>query len=194
MEELTTKEHADLERHEGIIRNGLRTFSEVGNSLLAIRDSRLYRERFTTFEGYCRQNLDMGRAHAYRLIESANVITNLSPMGDIPTSERQARELVGLEKEQQQQAWKEATEKAQEEDRPVTARDVKAAVKAITEPEEEKREDKREEEEHGKPVGPPSDGMIYANSAIFQLKQIAKNDTQRKQAFAKVKEWIDERA
>jgi hypothetical protein len=185
MADLTTAEHAELERCEGIIRNGLRTFSDVGNALLTIRDRRLYQEQYTTFEAYCREQWGFAKSQAYRLMESAVVIANLSPIGDIPATESQARELVGMGKEQQQLAWKEATERAQKEERPVKATDVKEAVKAITEPEPKTKH---------KPIGPPSDGLIYANSAIFQLKQIAKNDTQRKQAFTKVKEWVDEHA
>lgn len=75
-----------------------------GNALLAIRDKRLYREQYGTFEEYCRGRWGLGRAHAYRLIEGASVIANLSPMGDIlPTSERQARALTRLEPEQQRE-------------------------------------------------------------------------------------------
>ena len=40
-------------------------------------------------------------------MQAAKVVDNLSPMGDIPLpqTERQARELVGLEPEQQREAW-----------------------------------------------------------------------------------------
>lgn len=48
----------------------------------------------------------MQRAHAYRLIEAAEVRQNLSPMGDIlPANERQARPLTELEPEAQRLAW-----------------------------------------------------------------------------------------
>ncbi len=53
-------------------------------------------------EEYCRVRWDINRAHAYRLIDAAQVIDNLSPMGDKPTTERQARELAPYEKQVQQ--------------------------------------------------------------------------------------------
>ena len=61
---------------------------------------------------YCRDRWGMNRAHAYRLIDAANVADNLSPEGDIPTSERQARPLARLKPEQQAEAWKEAVASA----------------------------------------------------------------------------------
>jgi|GEM_PF-4231926 len=52
----------------------------------------------------------MQRAYAYRLMESSEVVRNLSPMGDIPQSERQARPLAKLPAEEQAPAWEEANE------------------------------------------------------------------------------------
>ena len=77
----------------------------MGCALAKIRDSRLYRETHETFESYCRDRWDMGKAYAYRLIDSAQVQEVLSPMGDItPTNERQVRPLTKLTPEQQQEA------------------------------------------------------------------------------------------
>ena len=49
-----------------------------------------------TFEAYCKERWGWGRAHAYRLIDSAKVAEALSPTGDTPSNERQARELAPL--------------------------------------------------------------------------------------------------
>jgi len=49
-------------------------------------------------------------SRAYRLIDAAQVVRILSPVGDIqPTSERQIRSLTKLEPEEQREAWKIAT-------------------------------------------------------------------------------------
>ncbi len=53
--ELSTDEQTQLTTHETTINAGLQTFHEVGNALLAIREARLYRQDFATFEDYCRQ-------------------------------------------------------------------------------------------------------------------------------------------
>lgn len=46
----------------------------------------------------------MKRAHAYRLIESSAVVGNLSPIGDIPATESQARPLAALPPEERADA------------------------------------------------------------------------------------------
>ena len=63
---------------EQVIERGLTTFVEVGNALLEIRDSRLYKDSFSTFEDYCRERWGMSRPRAYPLIEAAEIMSNLS--------------------------------------------------------------------------------------------------------------------
>jgi hypothetical protein len=89
---------------EAIIERGMRTFIEVGNALLEIRNRRLYREQgFKTFEDYCRERWNMSRTYAYRQIDAAKVVQNLSPIGDIPLTEAQARELARVSPERQRE-------------------------------------------------------------------------------------------
>lgn len=116
----------DLLDLEARIERGLATFIEVGSALLEIRDRRLYRERgFDRFEDYCRERWGFNRAHAYRLIESAHVAVALSPIGDTPANEAQARELARLrEPDLIRDVWQEVRETAPEP----TARDIRAVV------------------------------------------------------------------
>lgn len=79
---------------EQTIEAGMSSFVLVGEALLEVRDSRLYRVHYPTFEAYCKGRWSFGRVHAHRLIEAAEVVGSLSPMGNTPTSERQARALV----------------------------------------------------------------------------------------------------
>jgi hypothetical protein len=90
----------------------LSTFLDVGRALLAIRDGRLYRDGHDTFESYCRDRWGMERAHAYRMVQAAEVAEALSPMGDVPSSERQARELAPLldQPDALRDAWQQANE------------------------------------------------------------------------------------
>lgn len=91
---------------ETVIERGLQTFVDVGTALLEIRDSRLYRNDYSTFEEYCRDRWGWERRHAYRLIDAATVVENVS-LGTqiVPTSERQARPLTQLPPDQQREAW-----------------------------------------------------------------------------------------
>ena len=60
-----------------------------------------------TFEDYCREQWNMSRIHAHRMIEAAYVTNNLLPTGNIlPTNERQARPLASLEPAEQVEAWR----------------------------------------------------------------------------------------
>jgi hypothetical protein len=107
-------EVAQLESYERVIERGVAVFSEVGSALLAIRDGRLYRAEHDTFEIYCHERWSMSRPRAYQLIESANIISNLSTVVDIPApiSERQLRPLAALEPEEQRMVWKQAVEES----------------------------------------------------------------------------------
>lgn len=128
--QLTVGESTELAALEIKIAAGLQTFVEVGAALMEIRDKRLYRAEFGTFEEYCQERWGMKRAHAYRLIESAGVIANLSPIGDIPKTESQARPLTRLEPQQQRDAWQQAVETAPAGK--VTAAHVEAVVAQMT--------------------------------------------------------------
>jgi len=88
------------------IERGLQTFIEVGEALAEIRDQRLYRESHATFEAYCRERWGWSRQHAYRQIKAAQMVGTLSPMGDKPANERQARALLAGTRESRPTAGK----------------------------------------------------------------------------------------
>ena len=58
-DELTALELSELAQCEAVIAQGLRTFVDVGAALLKVRDARLYRAEWTTFEAYCRDRWGM---------------------------------------------------------------------------------------------------------------------------------------
>ncbi len=53
---------------ERVIERGLNTFVEVGAALLEIRDGRLYKNDYSTFEDYCRERWGFTRMRATQLI------------------------------------------------------------------------------------------------------------------------------
>jgi hypothetical protein len=113
---------------ERVIGDGLRSFVGVGLALARIRDGALYQAEHKTFEGYCAARWNMQRAQAYRLIEAASVVENVSHgrLIEPPTNERQARELARLPAGQQAPAWEEAVRTAPEGK--VTAKHVRDVV------------------------------------------------------------------
>lgn len=113
---LTTIEQQDLERCEAVIERGLQTFYEVGMALLEIRERRLYKQDYTSFEVYCRERWNFSGGHAYSLMDSATVITNLSSIDetfDLPANREQLRPLAKLkDPEEQAEAWQRAVDTA----------------------------------------------------------------------------------
>lgn len=98
-----------LEHLESVIKKYRQDFYCVGKALKEIRDSRHYqRLAFKSFESYVRLRWDMGRSHAYRLIEASAVIGNLSPIGEqLPKNEAQVRPLTQLDPHSQRRVWRE---------------------------------------------------------------------------------------
>lgn len=110
---LTTPEVDRKAELEATIERGMQTFVEVGLALMEIRDGRLYRAEYGTFEEYCRDRWGISRPRAYQLIDAAVVTTELSTIVDtLPATESQARPLAALEPEQQREAWERAVETA----------------------------------------------------------------------------------
>lgn len=122
---LSIDERNELERCEVVIKQGLETFIEVGQALLTIREKRLYRLEFGTFEDYCLGKWAIERRHAYRLMDASTAVLNVSHGTQIiPQSERQARPLTPLEPEIQHEVWKEVVKQSEATNTPITAAKV----------------------------------------------------------------------
>lgn len=111
MTALTTKEQTELVRLETTIKRGISTFVETGTALQEIRDKKLYRDEYDTFEEYCHGKWNFTYRRAHQLIESASAATNVArkSLPPIPT-ERAAREIARAPKEKQAEAWKKSVE------------------------------------------------------------------------------------
>lgn len=77
---------------EAIIERGEKTFMEVGKALFRIRDERLYRADFDTFEDYCQGRWHWTARRGRQLMEAAEIGT-IVPVAN----EGQARALKGLD-------------------------------------------------------------------------------------------------
>jgi phage N-6-adenine-methyltransferase len=125
---LTTTEQTRLTSCESIIEVGLSTFVDVGMALLEVRDSRLYRQQYATFEAYCSERWNMVASRARQLIAAANTVGNLGSVTTVtPTNEAQTRELMGLSPDAQREVWQTAVETAP--NGKITAAHVKTIVR-----------------------------------------------------------------
>ncbi|MCA9368524.1 hypothetical protein KC887_09845, partial [Candidatus Kaiserbacteria bacterium] len=105
---------------------------EVGTALLHIKDHRLYREDYASFEDYCRDRWNFGRHRGYQLMNAATVADNLLTIvtiDDLPASESQARELVKLTPDAQRKVWSFITSTFETSD--ITAGMVKALAETM---------------------------------------------------------------
>jgi hypothetical protein len=121
---LSPVEQVDLKRFEVVIERGIRTFHEVGEALAAVRDRKLYRATHRSFQEYCEQRWNMSRPHAYRLIEAAAIVHEMSPRGDkastslstpstsLPTTEKQVRQLARVPPEARAEVFEAAVDAA----------------------------------------------------------------------------------
>jgi hypothetical protein len=134
---LTPNERDNFKARKLLIHRGLKTFIEVGEALADIRDARLYREEFDTFENFCKAEFGMAARYARRIIQAADIANRLShapeggnesnwPALALPATESQTRPLAALPPEEQRDAWAEAVQTAP--DGVVTARHVQAIV------------------------------------------------------------------
>lgn len=139
MDSLTTIEQSRLQQCEAVIERGLKTFTDVGSALLEIRDSKLYRKEWGTFEEYCRGKWGWERRHAYRLMDAAQAVENVSNWTQIlPTNEAQARPLTQLEPDEQREAWQMVIDRA-----PATGITASLVLEAAKEIQQERREERR---------------------------------------------------
>lgn len=99
-----------MEKSEKIIATGRDTMRKAFKELKRIRDGKLYREDFKTFEEYCLKRWGLARSSAYQRLDLAEAYEALSAMTDKPTelNERQARALAGLPDKDKVRVWKHA--------------------------------------------------------------------------------------
>ncbi len=144
-------EEMQLAECEAAITTGMKSFYYVGEALLRIRESRLYKvSGFTSFKDYCSEKWKMEEAHATRLIHSYNVIVQLQlnsqvneqpiPIGNeskervfrpelseltLPVTESQARELAKVKDSgKMQEVWEAAIHESEETGKPITAKSI----------------------------------------------------------------------
>jgi hypothetical protein len=127
----TPAEDVEFQECEAIVREGWSHFARVGEALARIRDKKLYKNEYASFELYCRERWGFGRSQCSRYIAASAVHEKLGsvPGVPLPECEAQIRPLIGLPAELAQQAWFTALSWTQEAY--VPTRLVKRAVRKV---------------------------------------------------------------
>ena len=98
--ELTEQETTLLNECEIVVSKGIKAFKEVWGALLEIRDSKLYRKEFRTFEDYCIVKWDLSKNYVNRNLKALKTLDDLVPIGtNNLNTESQLRPLTNLEPE-----------------------------------------------------------------------------------------------
>jgi hypothetical protein len=184
-EELTVIERNNLVELEETIQKNLTAFYEVGFALMQIRDNRLYREIYGTFEEYCKEKWGFTKSRANQLISASEVADNLTTTVAKEIPERHLRPLTSLPPEEQREVYQKAVETAP--DGKVTAKHVEETIKEVK---KSKGPEKQEGECRYTETYPVTDALIFAGFAISQLERIRDDDPKREDAFVKIETWI----
>ena len=190
---LSLVEKNNLQYHEQVIEKGLASFIEVGESLMAIREGKLYRDEFPQgtggFETYCKVRWGFTRSNAYKLMmesKAGKQIVDSCPQNE--PSRNTARELAKVPTEKRQ----EVIERTIEKEGKLTAKAIRDTAKE-TEPVEVVEESKLKRPPQST-VDDFSPAMQYARLAVLQLDKINDADPERETAFQTVIEYIYNRS
>ena len=134
-EKLNVSERGRLRKLEQTVLDGMASFVAVGEALKEIRDGKLYRESYKTFEKYVDDKWGFEKRHAYRLIDAAETSKKLCPSGSQNErvleikSERQLREIKDVPVDSMEQVVERAAELAGDDK--ITASDLKQARQEV---------------------------------------------------------------
>jgi hypothetical protein len=107
------------------IREGLDSGFKTGEMLIRVRDEKLYRDEYDTFQKFCEAEFNLVKQRAYQYIQAAEVRKALPAKSkQLLTNESQARELAKVPEEDRKTVLAEAAK-----DGPVTAQKIAEAAK-----------------------------------------------------------------
>ena len=100
----------ELANQEARIAAGLTAFQEVGDALLKIKEAKLYRQTYTTWESYLQSRWGMSDSQSMRLISASQICREIAASGVTPPQiESHARELRIVPEGERAKVWQEIT-------------------------------------------------------------------------------------
>ncbi|MGD0043799.1 MAG: hypothetical protein ABSE84_25910 [Isosphaeraceae bacterium] len=148
---ITTAERRDFRQAEATIERNKSAFLEMGRALAEIRDRRLYREAYATWEDYLRDRWGFGRQEAADKISAARLGALLSPISDkakVPLLEDHLKALAPVAEAADVKAiYRKVLERSKREHVPVTGKLVREERRIYETAGEEPEKGRRGEEE-----------------------------------------------
>lgn len=129
---LSPSERTQLERAEHLIQQGIKTFITIGQHLIEIRENKLYREDYQTFDDYMLQRWGIKRTTGYDYMAGYQLASNLeqasAPVDTTAIKPSFTRLLSKFPAETQVQLYTRAEALARAEDTAVTSRHINQAI------------------------------------------------------------------
>ena len=129
LENITMIEALRRNELEKIIKKGFVPFMEMGFALAEIKEKKLYRDTYATFEEYCKEKWGFSRTYSYYVIKGSEAIKSL-PQHTFTrvNTEKQARAVSKVRPEKRNDVVLAASAKAESEGRPMTSKDITDAA------------------------------------------------------------------
>lgn len=181
---LTNVEVNRLESLEEMISRGAKAFFEVGIALTEIRESRLYRAQYDTFEQYCLERWNFTAARGRQLMGAVEAIASLPDEMPKPSNSAQASALAGVPEDRRTDVWSEAVRMASDENRAPTARDIREIAESL--------EDSAEVDEWSDGISIGEANINVVKPIVKQLIAVLKEATDLADGLSKTsaKEWM----
>jgi hypothetical protein len=166
---LSEDEKKLFDQCEEQIARGIRSFIDVGEALMTVRDNELYREKYRTWENYCEQRWGFTDGRARQLILAMGTAKHIEgATGVTLPTEAATRELRKYTPEDQTKIAVAAAAVAAAQERPVTSTDIKTAAAAI------------QPLTSGNPLPPPAPPVDPVKQRVYNSK------------YAPIKVWMDQ--
>lgn len=170
---LTVEQSDEKEKLEAVIRDGVKTFQEVGDALARIYAWNLYADEYESFKEYCLKKWNIGERRAHQLVAAARAQKNIGTTVQFP-NERVAREVTSLPPIQQKQVAKVLAQNPGE----ITAERAKSAVREVLR--------RPPEPEPAYPLPPPKNHPEMPLNLKPRM-----SDGERARAYSTISEWFE---
>jgi hypothetical protein len=108
---VSLEEANELRQREDRIKQCLPSVFEVGEQLAVIRDKKLYRAGYPTFETYCSEKWRLRKTRIYQLLQASETFQEVEKstiVEVLPSNERQTRQLQRVPRKQRAKVWEAA--------------------------------------------------------------------------------------
>src|ERR1700733_4672780 len=107
----------------------------ISRNIATVRNQRLYRDKYATFEEYLESEFQKGRQFDYKLCTCYNVLSSLVEQGvantELPNVQRICLELAKIPEQDRKAIYEMACRQAERQEKPLTAKAITVASEKI---------------------------------------------------------------